>query len=1129
MLWNRLCSLLVLFVALGAVLCVMQAQTVTTGDVSGVITDSSGGVVPNATVTVKSLETGEARTVQSGPAGAYRFSFLMPSAYQVSAASTGLKSSVARVTVAVGQVASVDLVMKPESEKTVIEVTESATMLQTENADITASYNSRSVELLPMPGGDITTLAFSVPGVVMSTAGSGASGYGSFSSYGLPATANLFTMNGNDNMDPYLNLNNSGATNLTLGANEVSQAVVIQNAYSGEYGRQAGAQVNYITKSGSNDFHGNLSYQWNGRAMNANDFYANATGTPRPFSNSNQYGAAVGGRIIKNKLFFFFNTEGLRYVLPSTETNAFPSQALQTYVLGNISAAQKPLYQSAFSLWNGAPGRSRAVAVTTGDGPLQDSSGTLGCGSLAGTPTGTGGVFGTNVSCADAFNSSLSNKNPEWLMTTRIDWVINQNQKINWRFKQDHGLQATSTSPLTPLFNRESNQPSYEGQISHIFVISPRLVNSFVGSSSWYTAIFGPRDVAGAVAAFPAQWLIYDGGANGGYFAQMGGNWNNSPSGRNVGQLQLTDDLSWSKGSHSLKFGVNYKYNRVTDFSLLPRTQAGTYTFNDITDWASGALTTGSSNFAQRYTPFQNAHVRLYNVGFYAQDEWAVTHNMKLTAGLRLERTGNPSCTDSCFERLVSPFDTLTKGSTVPYNQSIITGQKNAYYAVESLAILPRVGFSYNPRWSKKTVLRGGIGLFADLAPATLVSNAITLAPNAYTPTIVTGTVNTGGAGSAPAITAASAAAFQNGFKSGSTLAQLQAAVAPATFGAPAYFSGPSTLINPKYIKWSFEIQHEVTPNNVLSVSYVGNHGYNLLMRNSKANAYVNTANFPNGFGGLPTAAPDTRFTAITQLNNDGYSNYEGLTVALRRGLGFGFQGQVSYTWSHALDTMSNGGVGEFYNYNDSVTVQVNPIASMNYGNADYDIRHNVMVDFTWEIPVKTKNKLAKAVFDNWQLGSKWFIRGGAPFSVINSKLPSRVGSTRVGGAIIASVSDSSIARSCTDINKACFTTSQFLTSTTQTTWGNVGRNFFRGPGYFDIDLTVYKMIPIGERIRFRIGAQAYNFMNHPSFANPASDAGTPGLGTISLAVTPPTSPYGSFQGSAVSGRVVVLTGKFDF
>src|SRR5262249_8670491 len=161
--------------------------------------------------------------------------------------------------------------------------------------------------------------------------------------------------------------------------------------------------VNFVTKSGTNAFHGNLVYSYNGTLLNANDFFDNATGTSRPLAIANQYAASFGGPLIRNRLFFFADTEGLRFALPTrNHVAAIPSPALQRYALKTIQPSQVSFYQKMFDLYNNAPGVNRAVAVINGAGPLQDSSGRLGCGRLAGTPTGTGGVFGTDVSCVQA-------------------------------------------------------------------------------------------------------------------------------------------------------------------------------------------------------------------------------------------------------------------------------------------------------------------------------------------------------------------------------------------------------------------------------------------------------------------------------------------------------------------------------------------------------------------------------------------------------------------------------------------------------------------------------------------------------------------------------------------------------
>ena len=440
----------------------IQAQTVTTGDIEGVVRDPSAAVIPSATVTLKSIERGDIRTAVTGDQGSYHFSFLKPGGYTLVAATAGLKSDMSKVTVAVGQAIAIDLIAKVQGVKEVLDIKAETPIIATENANSTTTFNSQQIEGLPMPGGDITTLAFTVPGIVMNTGG----GTGNFSSHGLPANSNLFTMNGTDYNEPWLNVNNSGASNLTLGQTEIQEASVVQNGYSVQYGRQAGANVNYVTKSGTNGVHGDLLYNFNNHLMNANDFFSNATGVSRPYAVSQQWGADIGGPAIKDKLFWYVDSEGLYYTIPASAVVDIPSPALQTYILGNIQPVQRPLYQTAFNLWNHAPGSSRAVPVTNGNGPFQDSRGLMGCGELAANNVAApgGGVFGQNVSCLDAWGGSGSNVNREWFNSDRVDWNIDASQRIFFRFKGDHGYQPSSTSLISPLFNAQSTQPIYEGR-----------------------------------------------------------------------------------------------------------------------------------------------------------------------------------------------------------------------------------------------------------------------------------------------------------------------------------------------------------------------------------------------------------------------------------------------------------------------------------------------------------------------------------------------------------------------------------------------------------------------------------------------------------------------------------------
>jgi len=1129
--------LLAAMVAFFAGVAALNAQTLTTGDLTGTVTDQSGAVVPRATVTLKNADTGATQAATTNDSGAYRFPFLAPGNYVVAAQAAGLKAE-AHIAVQVGQVTTLNLIAEVQATQTVVEVSETPVVVETENANLARTFDPAQIQDLPMPGGDITTVAFTVPGIVMNTGG----GYGNFSSHGLPGTANLFTINGNDYNDPYLNLNNSGASNLLLGQNDTAEASVVQNAYSVQYGRNAGAQVNFVTKSGTNQFHGNLSENWNGAILNANDFFNNVNSVPRPHAVSNNYAASLGGRIIKDKLFFFTDTEGLRYVLPTSADVAIPSPQLQAYVLANAPASATSLYTAAFNEFSGV--MSKAQPVTTGNGPLQDATGTLGCGtSFAATDTRAlgGGIFGQSVPCAYSFATNGSNMNTEWLMTDRVDWNISDKHKVYFRFKTDHGRQPTGTNVVNPLYNVQSIQPQDEGQFNYTYVISPTMVNNFIGSVLWYSAIFTSANLNAVASSLPVNLDIENAGINGasnyypmGFGNQLYGFFDQGftyfPQGRDAGQLGIVDDFSWIKGKHNIKVGVNLRTNRVSDFSP-EENEYGVYTFNTMTDFVNGVTNpnTGSS-YAQAFAPVQDVHIRLYNLGVYAQDEWNVSNNLKITYGLRIEHTSNPKCLDDCFSRLNVPFDSpdYQGGASLPYNSSITTGLSNAYPATDAAVFLPRGGVVWSPKGAGGLVIRTGAGLFTDLPPGDLASDVFTNFPYEFTANIY--------GGQAVGSPAASAAlneynAFKTGFANGATLTQLAAEI--PGFAPPNLFSTPSTLHSPEYAEWSFEIEKPLGQKNVLVATYSGNHGYNELVTNPLANTSYNATNFPNGFGGLPATQPDPRFNAVTQLLNSGYSNYNGLTVQFRRAFSYGFQGQIGYTWSHALDTLTSL-PGEYYNFSNSDVTLTTPYTNLNYSNADTDMRHNLVADFTWNTPWKPTNRTLGYVLGNWTLAGKLYLRSGTPFSVTDAALAGLI-STAIGGnyteePTITAAPLPGVNTHCgtSAINTACFTPANFVASGSETTWGGA-RNSFYGPGYFDIDTSLYKNFPITEHMKFTIGAQAYNLLNHPNFANPSGNIAGPGLGMITSTVCAPTSPYGSFQGSTVSGRVMVLSGRFQF
>ncbi|HEY1938021.1 MAG TPA: TonB-dependent receptor [Candidatus Angelobacter sp.] len=1068
--------------------------------------DQSGAVVANAKVTATSDSTGTTHTTTSNNQGFYRFPLLPPGSYTVNANAPNFQATTRKIQVTVGQATNANFTLSVATAITTVEVTGEG--LQIDNADNSTTFSTQQISLVPNPGNDLSAIAQTAPGVVMNTQG----GFGNFSAYGLPGTSNLFTLDGQNDNDPFLNLNNSGATNLLLGSNEIGQAAVVTNGYSGQYGQLAGAQVNYVTKSGGNQFHGNAVYYWNGRAMNANNFFNNdaSPSTPRPFDNVNQWAVSLGGPIIKDKTFFFFDYEGLRVVLPTSTPAFIPSAQFQASTLANLastSPASVPFFQNIFNLYNAAPGAANAVPSATCGGP--NGVGVTGPGLAPTDP------------CVNTFRSTAGNFTHEFLAALRIDQKFSDNDSIFGRVQTDHGLQATVTDPINSAFNAQSDQPEYQGQLGWTHIAGTNAVNEFKASGQWYSAIFTNPNRAATLAAFPTTLQLGDGSLSnlGGAIGEV------FPQGRNVTGYQFVDDFSLTKGNHTLKFGVNYHRNDVTDFSPQEFVQ-GLVIVNTLQDLLNGGAT--GDTLIQRFPSRQSEPIALYGVGFYGQDEWRVTPHLRLTLALRLDHNSNPVCQTNCISTLTGPFESLNHDPNVPYNSVIKTGLHQAYPSTDVVVWQPRIGFAWSPFSNQKTVIRGGIGIFSDSFPATIVDSFLQNSPVINAFNALNLPISPAAPGNLFATNAAANAAFQQGFANGATLAQLQASVG-ATGGlfVPPNFTTPAGEIRqPRYQEWNLELQQAIGWNTFLSLNYVGNHGIFEPVQNIAVNAF--------GFGGLPTTVPDPRFGTVTEVNSGAVSNYNGLVTSVRHNFTHGVQFQVNYTWSHALDEISNGGLLQFnQGTNPSLLFPVDPNnLRANYGNADYDIRHYFSVNYVWDDSLRHLFHWGpNAIFGGWTFAGTIFARSGLPFSVIDGGTSAALASNNYGATVLASIVGPTTIGSCSGDNAInstpCLNAAGFASPTSVVV--NQARNQFRGPNYFDTDMSIMKYFKLHESANVGIGFQFFNLFNHPNFDQPVGDIANSRFGNIQTTVNTPTSILGSFLGGDASPRLIQLKAEFKF
>src|SRR5580700_10216512 len=459
------------------------SQGETASAIVGQVSDASGAAVPHATVTVTNKDTGLKRSAKTDDSGRFNFPQLKPGPYSVKVEAEGFAPQQNdAVTSALDQKQTVDFTLKIARSNQSVEISGEDPILNPENANTSTTLNAHTLEDLPNPGGDLTYPLQFAAGALVNTGGSsndfvgGTNGYGNVEFNGLPALSNGYIVDGLETNDPLTNLNSGLSTNLVLGLNSISEVTVNTLSYAVDQGRYGASQVNYVTKSGTNRFHGNLYELWNGSLLNAADYFTNATpGNRKPRATVNHFGGSIGGPIAHDKLFFFFDSEWVRIALPIVTPTIVPSAAFEQYVLQQLPSASVPFYQQMFSLYENTGGTPTAI---------------LGC------PLGAAGD-----GCANRQSVSHSSDDHEQVQTVRVDYNINPRDTAWFRFQSDTGLQAAWTDPINPVFDAFSPQPLYSFAAGHTHVFSQNLVNYFNPAFSWYESLFGPSNLQRTLSA----------------------------------------------------------------------------------------------------------------------------------------------------------------------------------------------------------------------------------------------------------------------------------------------------------------------------------------------------------------------------------------------------------------------------------------------------------------------------------------------------------------------------------------------------------------------------------------------------------------------------------------------------
>jgi len=1149
----------------------LNAQTTTSGGLTGVVTDQSSAVIPNADVEIKDNAKGTTQSTKTDREGVYRFFFLAPERYTLTVTHAGFRRESRMANVLLGPPVTVNVTLELVTERTTVNVTGEAPLIQSENGDVSTTMNQQQVAEVPNPGGDITYLAQVAPGAVMST---DLSGLANFSILGMPGTSNLFFLDGMSENDNGLNINLAGSLNMLLGLNQIQEATIVSTGYSGQFGGAAGANINFITKSGSNQFHGNAQYYWNGRALNANNWFNNAEGQGRPFDIANQWAGSWGGPIQKGKLFFFFDSESARLLLSQNFQVVIPSSQFESFAIANIdskfgsTSASDAFYKKIFALYNAAQGATSAVA-----GSLTDL---LGCTGFRDKITG----LGLTVPCAAHFFTTRGQPTSDTLTSGRVDWNANSNDRAFLRVQYDFGHNAIVVDPISPVFDAFGHHPWWQGQFMEAHTFGSSAASQFLAGGYYFAPIFQVQNPSQTLSAFP-NYLSFNASNT---FTNLGDPLA-FPGGRPTTQYQISEDGVKTWGNQKFGFGANFE--RIYWTTLVDTNLIGVLTPQTLDAFYQGGVDPGVltgtdpnpdfTQLLQGFTSHPSQRISFYSLGLYGQDEWHARSDLTLTLALRAEHRSDPVCKQRCFARLAGNFSSISHDPGEPYNRAVLADRKQAFAETDSILWSPRFSFAWQPFGvSRNTVVRGGIGIFYDPVSGnhtgTLSSNPPLL--NSYS--VFGDNLVPGERTSLFTDAAASNAAFLNGFASGETLAQIRKTFSsfyPPGFTPPGFTNPATQMRAPQYQRWNLELQQAFGARTSMRVGYFGNHGIRELVQNPNANAY--------GFGSLPaglcTSPPvppctDPRFTGVTQLTTNGVSNYNGMVTSFQHRFSRWTQGffQVNYTYSQAFDEVSNGGLYTF-TYGGSIYPQDPNNLRGSYGPAEYDVRHSLNANYQWEVPVKAAlgGHGPDFLVTGWQISGTIFARTGFPYTVIDNAEGMALNAQNFFGTIYAvPVAPIGPGASCgagaayppalhpcqppqffvqTDGSTTPNPNALFLQSGCESGFNKgslgpypsclnrpavsfvQGRNRFRGPGYFNSDLTIMKNTKLREKATLGIGFQFFNFLNHPNFGFPDNNSSDQSFGQIFYLEQSPTSIVGSGIGGDAAPRMIQLRVQLQF